>query len=85
VADRFGDGSAFEIDPVRDDLVAGLGFFARNFLTRRNVDILDVAVVRRFEDGFARLLFDPFVALKGAAACDKNQRRDCNGDENPFH
>ena len=85
MANRFGDRSAFEIDPIKDELAAGFGFFAGNFLTIRNVDILGVALIRRFEDGLARLLADSLVILKGAAGRDKNHRCDCNREENPFH
>lgn len=85
LADRFDDRSAFETDPIRNYLSARLSFFARNLLTKRNVHIVGVAFVRRFEDGRARLLTDPLVALEGTTARDKNYCEKSNYEGNHFH
>ena len=86
LADRLGDRSTFEIDPLTNHLAAGLCLFTRNLRGNGGrLRILDVAFVGRFEDGFARLLTDPLVALKGATARDKNYGQDCNREGNQFH
>jgi len=86
LADRLGDRSTFEIDPITNHLAARLCLFTRNFFTNgRSVYVFGVAFVRGFEDGFARLLTDPLVALKGAAPRDKNYGQHCNREGNHFH
>ena len=86
LADRLGNRSTLQIDPIRNYLAARLSFFTRNFFTNgRSVYVFGVAFVRGFEDGFARLLTDPLVALKGATPRDKNYGQDCNRQGNHFH
>lgn len=60
--------------------------FAGYFAGRRSRrGIVDVVFLRRFEDRFARLLFNLLIGSPETASGQENYRRDCQQGKNHLH